>query len=312
MLGRFIKSKRFAEWSRRSEFFGWLRAAQELRWVLSEGGQAIFLAYRVRPHPRWGYGAPAHPQLAALLEAGRGRFSGLVDAIESLAPGLRAIPVTGPPGGEPVWDNDFCRGLNAASLYAFPKLFGSRRYLEVGSGHSTRFVRRGIRDHGLGMVITSIDPHPRAEVDALCDEVIRQPLEDVAPSVVDRLEANDILMVDNSHRCFQNSDVTVVFLELLPRLKPGVLVYIDDIYLPLDYPPDWGERYYSEQYLLAVLLMADAGRRYEVLLPCTFMAADPLLRTRVDALWDRVGIGHQGYGNGIWLRVRDAGEAAAG
>lgn len=310
MLGRLLQSRLFADWSQKSEFLRWLRMAQELRWVLSEGGQAIFLAYRVQPRPRWGYGAPAHPELAALLEAGRERFADLVDAIEPLAPGLGAIAVTGAPTGEPAWDNDFCRGLNAASLYAFPKLFGSRRYLEVGSGHSTRFVRRSIRDQGLGMTITSIDPSPRTEVDALCDEVIRQPLEDLTPAVVDHLEANDILMIDNSHRCFQNSDVTVVFLELLPRLRPGVLIYIDDILLPLDYPPDWGEHYYSEQYLLAVLLMADAGRRYEVLLPCSFMATDRSLRAQVDRLWEQVGIGHQGYGNGFWLRVRDPDVAA--
>jgi len=185
-------------------------------------------------------------------------------------------------------------------------LFASRRYLEVGSGHSTRFVRRSCRDHGLAMTITSIDPQPRAEVDALCDAVIRRPLEALDAAVVDQLEANDILMIDSSHRCFQNSDVTAVFLDLLPRLKVGVLVYLDDIYLPLDYPPKWLDHWYSEQYLLAVLLLADAGRRYEVLLPCTYIATDAGLRGAVDALWDGVGRGHQGYGNGIWLRVLPA------
>jgi len=61
-------------------------------------------------------------------------------------------------------------------------------------------------------------------------------------------------MVDNSHRCFQNSDVTVVFLDVLPRLRSGVIIYIDDVYLPYDYPPEWSMRYYSEQYLLAVVV----------------------------------------------------------
>jgi hypothetical protein len=51
--------------------------------------------------------------------------------------------------------------------------------------------------------------------------------------------------------------------------------------------------------------MADAGRRYEIILPCCFMATDATLRARVDTFWERVGVGHQGYGNGIWLRVRD-------
>ncbi len=140
--------------------------------------------------------------------------------------------------------------------------------------------------------------------------MIRRPLEDLEPGVAEGLQANDILMIDSSHRCLQNSDVTVLFLEVLPRLRPGVLVYIDDIYLPLDYPPEWHEHWYSEQYLLGVLLLADAGRRYEILLPCSFIGADPQLRAAVDAFWGQVGSGHQGYGNGLWMRVRVRGEGA--
>ena len=304
MFGKILDSRPLRRWSTRSEFIRWLRLARELRWVLNDGGQAIFVQYPVCPRPRWGYGAPPHPQLQRVMEEGRDRYARLLDDILACAPGLGRIAESGAPPGEPVWENDFCRGLNAASLYTFPKLFQSRRYLEVGSGHSTRFVRRGIRDHGLPMTLTSIDPQPRAAVDALCDAVIRLPLEELDPAVVDQLEANDILMIDNSHRCFQNSDVTVVFLEVLPRLKPGVLVYIDDCYLPLDYPPEWEDHYYSEQYLLAVLLLADAGRRYEVLLPCSFIGGDAALRRQVDALWAQVARGHQGYGNGFWMRVR--------
>lgn len=304
MFGALLNSRIIRRWSGRSAFLRWLITAQELRWVLSSGGQALFLEYPVRPRRRWGYGAPPHPALAALMDAGRDGYGRLLAELPAFAPGLARIGPNGDRPGEPFWDNDFCRGLNAASLYALPALFGARRYLEVGSGHSTRFVRRSVRDHGLALTITSIDPEPRAEVDALCDQVIRRPLEDLEPGLIDQLEANDILMIDSSHRCFQNSDVTVVFLEILPRLRPGVLVYIDDIYLPFDYPPEWHAHWYSEQYLLGVLLLADAGRRWEVLLPCAFIGADPVLRGPVDALWERVGRGHQGYGNGLWLRVR--------
>ena len=35
-----------------------------------------------------------------------------------------------------------------------------------------------------------------------------------------------------SHRVFQNSDVTAFFLDVLPRLKPGILVHIHDIFCP--------------------------------------------------------------------------------
>jgi len=61
-----------------------------------------------------------------------------------------------------------------------------RVYFEIGSGHSTKFARHTIKRSaasrlplgGLQTKVISVDPHARAEIDALCDEVIRMPLED--------------------------------------------------------------------------------------------------------------------------------------
>jgi hypothetical protein len=122
--------------------------------------------------------------------------------------------------------------------------------------HSTKFARRAIRDHGLPTRIVSIDPDPRDEIDALCDTAIRESLEQIDLNVVDELERGDIVFIDGSHHCFMNSDVTVFFLDILPRLKPGTLVQFHDLMLPYDYPLEWIERYYSEQYLLAAYLQA--------------------------------------------------------
>ncbi len=69
------------------------------------------------------------------------------------------------------------------------------------------------------------------------------------------LQAGDVLFIDSSHRCFMNSDVTVLFLEVLPNLPPGVLVQVHDIFIPYDYPREWVERYYAEQYLLSCYLL---------------------------------------------------------
>lgn len=44
-----------------------------------------------------------------------------------------------------------------------------------------------------------------------------------------------MVFVNNSHRPFMNSDVAVVMLYILPRLKPGVWVEFHDIFLPFDY-----------------------------------------------------------------------------
>ena len=67
-----------------------------------------------------------------------------------------------------------------------------------------------------------------------------------------------------------NSDVTVFFLEIVPRLRSGVLLHVHDIFLRWDYPPDCNDRYYSEQYVLAAALLAGKPL-LEVVLPNFFL-----------------------------------------
>jgi hypothetical protein len=108
--------------------------------------------------------------------------------------------------------------------------------------------------------IVSVDPWPRTEVDLICDEIIRAPLEEIEDlSRFAELLPGDIVFIDNSHRSFQNSDVTVFFTEILPMLPRGVLYGIHDIYLPADYPDALAERYYNEQYLLTTYLLGGAS-----------------------------------------------------
>ncbi|MBI2682477.1 MAG: class I SAM-dependent methyltransferase [Acidobacteriales bacterium] len=215
------------------------------------------------------------------------------------------IPRTTPKGStDPCWINKWLDGLDTLALYGFVAQNKPGTYLEVGSGYSTKVVRRAIRDHGLATRLVSIDPHPRAEIDAICDEVVRQPLEAPDLGVVDRLNAGDILFVDNSHRSFMNSDVTVFFLEILPRLRPGVLVHIHDIYLPYDYMPERAEWYYSEQYLLAASLLAGHAN-YEIVLPNHFLEHEPELIKAVDPLWAEPHMtGVTRMGASFWLRTR--------
>lgn len=66
------------------------------------------------------------------------------------------------------------------------------------------------------------------------------------------------MFFDGSHRCFQNSDVTAFFLDVMPRLPSGILIGIHDILWPQDYPPGWKDRYYSEQYVLGAYLLGAA------------------------------------------------------
>src|SRR4029077_2329278 len=224
---------------------------------LAHGYQPIFLDYKVEEVPRFGSGKPAHPELTRILACNDAHYAKLLSQFLGFSDSLLRISPREPrESPEPSWLHDWLDGLDTFALYGFVASENPALYLEVGSGYSTKVVRRAIKDRSLQTKIVSIDPHPRSEVDRLCDEVVRQPLEKCDLKIFDPLQAGDILFMDGSHRALMNSDVTVLFLEILPRLRSGVLVHLHDIFLPVDYPPYWEleyypHRYWSEQYLLA-------------------------------------------------------------
>jgi hypothetical protein len=86
------------------------------------------------------------------------------------------------------------------------------------------------------------------------------------------LEADDILFVDTSHTVKLGSEVNFVVLEVLPRLRSGVLVHFHDIFLPYEYPRAWFARgtYLAEQYLLHAFLIGN--KMYEVVLAAHALA----------------------------------------
>lgn len=185
-----------------------------------------------------------------------------------------------------------------------------QKYYEIGSGNSTKFARKAINDYNLSTKIVSFDPQPRSEINDLCDAIFRQPVEEVDLKIFDDLESGDILFVDNSHRIFTNSDVTVFFLDILPRLKPGVLVHIHDIFLPFDYPPFWQDRYYSEQYILAAYLLAESSK-LEIILPNAFIYyCDPELNQIMYPLWTDLQVSEEKIsgisvreGSSFWIKI---------
>ena len=239
-------------------------------------GDGVDDFYPVDLVPRWGYGRPPHARIAALLEAGRDGYAGLLRSFTGLRAIWESIPLDRSPGGGPFWMTGWFPPMDAAVLMGMLATRRPTQYLEIGSGNSTRYARHAIRAAGLDTRIVSIDPSPRADVDAICDEVIRVPFERCDLSVFDRIVPGDVVMYDGSHRIVQNSDATAFFLEVLPRLPAGVLVHVHDIFWPVDYPPDWGRRLYSEQYLVGALLLAPTPP-VRVLMPNRFVSLDPEL-----------------------------------
>ncbi|HLI54745.1 MAG TPA: class I SAM-dependent methyltransferase [Acidimicrobiales bacterium] len=266
------------------------------------------LEYPLRPAPRYGWGRPAHDGLRRWLEAREPDAAEVVKALLDPGPDVLAIPGGRGPSDTLTWDNDWWGGVDAMVQYTALRDRRPATYLEVGSGFSTRFARRTIDDHGLPTRIVSIDPEPRAEIDSLCDVLIRKPLEAVDLAILDEIRSGDVVLVDCSHTAFMNSDAVVAFLELLPALPAGVLVGIDDVFLPWDYPPSWVDRWYGEQYLLAAALLAGAAG-WRVRFPGFYMTQVSEGRRRFDPLWGHIAPRMGPYATSFWMEKEISGPA---
>jgi predicted O-methyltransferase YrrM len=273
---------------------------------LSPKYQTLFLEYRVNFKPRYGSGKPPHDLLYQIINTQRDEYRKYLETFLNYKDAFHSIKTSDKETSalEPKWNNGYLPGLDIVALYSFIRMLQPKQYIEIGSGNSTMVARKAIKDGALNTVITSIDPFPRASIDQLADKVIRMPLEDLPDyGFASSMEENDILFIDNSHRSLPNSDVTVCFLELIPRLKKGVVVHIHDIYLPYDYPQFMCDRFYSEQYLLATLLLA-APEKFKTMMPGYFVSEDAELRKIIEPVWDHPNIKNvERHGGSYWFKV---------
>lgn len=272
-----------------------------LQQAIEHKGFSIRLDGSAPTSPR--HAATPHTGLAALLLRDVGRYIELLRSFTRWLPQLQAITPAATAGDAPHWNNPWIPPLDGVALYAIVAQKQPRRYVEVGSGNSTKFVRRAIADHQLATTVVSIDPQPRAEIDSLCDVVIRKALEDTDLAAFSGLGAGDVVFIDSSHRCLMNSDVTVFFTEILPSLPSGVTVGIHDIFLPYDYPAEWVGRYYSEQYLLATYLLAGSPR-CDIVLPAYFMSKHTHARDDLEALRNGLPGAEPMEGGSFWLELK--------
>jgi Methyltransferase domain len=199
---------------------------------------------------------PAYAAIAKCFAASEEAFNAHLDAIEACAAGLEALGGEPPPA--PRWTQDWFPRLDAAAAYAMVRRFRPRRIVEVGCGHSTRFLARAVADTGLAARITAIDPEPRAVLAGLGVELLRLPVQRAGMQPYAELRADDLLVIDSSHVLMPGSDVDFVLNRILPALAAGVLVHFHDIFLPGDYPAAWGWRGYNEQLAVAALVTTGA------------------------------------------------------
>ncbi|MFN2494154.1 MAG: class I SAM-dependent methyltransferase [Pyrinomonadaceae bacterium] len=169
-------------------------------------------------------------------------------------------------------ENGWFGTVDAEILYSVLRRFQPTNIVEVGSGFSTRVMRRAINDGKLATRITSIDPHPNTSVAPYADEYIEAPVEDVeVGQIVNLLNTGDVLFIDSSHTVATGGDVPYLFLEVLPRLQAGVLIHIHDIFIPFDYPAEWVTDGWgwNEQYLAQAFLACNQS--FDILWPSRYM-----------------------------------------
>lgn len=264
--------------------------------------QQIFLDYKVDMKPRYGHGKPPHDMLYRIINDNRPAYIDLCAAIVEHREALWQIPYDAKEA-ELHYNNGFLPGLDIAAMYTLIAKYKPSKYIEVGSGNSTKVAHLAKQHLNLDTTIISIDPNPRAEIDHLADKVNRVPFETISEDLSVQLKAGDILFIDNSHRIFPNSDSMVFFLELLPKLATGVIVHIHDIYLPYDYPQFMCDRAYNEQYGLACFLLANPGK-YKTLFPNYFVSEDKALSESLLPLWEHPSMTNvERHGGSYWLQI---------
>lgn len=163
--------------------------------------------------------------------------------------------------------NDYYTSPDAEILYSLTRMLKPKKIIEVGAGNSTLLFKEAIHDERIATELVSIDPFPRREIRKFTDRFLKARLESPeAKNELLTLEPGDFLFIDSSHEVKTGNDVVELFLNILPRLKPGVLIHIHDIFIPYEYPKEWiiQNRWpWNEQYFVQALLQG--SEEYEVL-----------------------------------------------
>ena len=157
----------------------------------------------------------------------------------------------------PRWDQDWFPRLDAASTYLMVRKKLPKKIVEIGSGHSTRFITKGIKDNKNNCNLICIHPQPRANISNL--PYLTHIVTKLQDFEIEKFpfEKIDILFIDSSHILMPGSDVDIIFNHIIPELNSGCLVHIHDIFLPEVYPSLWRWRNYNEQTIVANLLTSN-------------------------------------------------------
>lgn len=196
---------------------------------------------------------------------------------------------------------------SAFVLFALLRHFRPRRVIEVGSGFSSALMLdadEAAPDGAGRTAFTFVEPYPENRLngllrpaDAARATLVKDVVQNVPLSAFEALEDGDFLFIDSSHVSRVGSDVNYLFFEVLPALKPGVVVHVHDVYWPFEYPEHWvmEGRAWNEAYLLRAFLQYN--ERFQILLFNNFLA-----QRRGPECRELVPLFAKDPGSSIWLR----------
>jgi methyltransferase family protein len=172
-------------------------------------------------------------------------------------------------------DNHLFDGADALVAYCMVRHFQPRLIIEVGSGFSSLVLGKAAAKSNTSALIC-IEPFPRQFLRQGflgLRSLIEKEVQAIDLEFFAQLGSGDILFIDSSHTVKIGGDVNYLFLEVLPRLRPGVIVHVHDIFLPFEYGRDWvldEFRFWTEQYLLQAFLMFNS--EFEVLMANSYLS----------------------------------------
>jgi len=162
------------------------------------------------------------------------------------------------------YDNHFYTYTDSIVLHSIIRHRKPKQIIEIGSGFSSAvmldtnemFFQNSIK-------LTFVEPYTErlytlmSETDKQKAEVIEQFVQGVPLEKFKELDAGDILFIDSTHVSKTGSDVNYLLFEVLPNIKPGVLIHFHDIFYPFEYPKNWvmQGRNWNENYILKAFLM---------------------------------------------------------
>ena len=256
---------------------------RKLWYAITNPGRIAVLDYPVKPAPLYAVEIGPHKSLYRMIAKRNHEYNDLVKNSIHHISCFEKITVSISNNKLPAWENGFFPAVDTIILYTILEKFRPKKYLEIGSGNSTKLAAFCREQEGLEFSITCIDPQPRREIQEIADTWLSEQIQSVSPDNFKDLEPNDIIFLDGSHVLHANSDVMWFFMEILPVIPKGVIIHIHDIFLPYDYPQWVCDRFFSEQYVLAACLLNSDS--YKIISPNYYLLTEKISDDVWNELW---------------------------